>query len=57
MQISFTDVAGRIVQQNSYNNLNVGQTRSIDITALAKGVYFVKVKTAKSEHIQKIVVE
>ncbi len=57
IQVSFTDVAGRLVQQNSFNNLNAGQNQSINIAGLAKGVYFVKVKTAKSENIQRIVVE
>jgi hypothetical protein len=57
VQVNFTDVAGRLVQQNNFNNLNVGQNQTININALAKGVYFVKVKTAKSESIQRIVVE
>ena len=57
VQLSFTDVAGRLVQQNSFNNLSVGQNQSINISNLAKGVYFVKVKTAQSENIQRIVVE
>lgn len=57
IQISFTDVAGRLVQQNNFNNLSVGQNQNISVTNLAKGVYFVKVKTAQSENIQRIVVE
>jgi hypothetical protein len=57
IQISFTDVAGRLVQQNSFNNLSNGQSQSINMANLAKGVYFVKVKTTQSENIQRIVVE
>jgi hypothetical protein len=57
IQISFTDVAGRLVQQNSFNNLGAGQNQSVNINNLSKGVYFVKVKTAKSENIQRIVIE
>jgi hypothetical protein len=57
VQVSFTDVAGRLVQQNSFNNLSAGQNQSINIAGLAKGVYFVKIKTAQSENIQRIVVE
>lgn len=57
IQLSFTDVAGRLVQQNSFNNLSVGQNQGVDISTLAKGVYFVKVKTTQSENIQRIVVE
>jgi hypothetical protein len=57
VQLSFTDVTGRLVQQNNFNNLNVGQNQSINISNLSKGVYFVKIKTAKSENIQRIVVE
>lgn len=57
LQVSFTDVAGRMVQQNSYSNLAVGQNQNINISNLAKGVYFVKVKTSKSENIQRVVIE
>jgi len=57
LQVSFTDVAGRLVQQNSFNNLSAGQNQSINMSNLAKGVYFVKIKTAKSESIQRIVIE
>jgi hypothetical protein len=57
VQVSFIDIAGRLVQQNNFNNLNVGQDQQINIASLAKGVYFVKIKTTKSENIQRIVVE
>jgi hypothetical protein len=57
LQISFTDLAGRLVQQNSYQNLVAGSQQSINISALSKGVYFVKIKTAKTEYIQRVLIE
>jgi hypothetical protein len=55
--VSFTDLAGRLVQQNSYQSLGAGSRQQINISQLSKGVYFVKVKSAKSEHMQRLVIE
>ena len=55
--VSFTDLAGRLVQQNSYQSMGAGSRQQINISQLSKGVYFVKVKSAKSEHMQRLVIE
>jgi hypothetical protein len=55
--VSFTDLAGRLVQQNSYQSLGAGSRQQINISQLSKGVYFVKVKSARSEHMQRLVIE
>jgi hypothetical protein len=54
--VNIVDVAGRVAQTASFNNLTANGQQAIDISKLAKGVYFVKIKTANSEMIEKLVV-
>jgi hypothetical protein len=54
--VNIVDVAGRIAHTVSFNNLTANAHQSIDISKLAKGVYFVKINSANSEMIEKLVV-
>ena len=56
VNVNIVDVAGRLAQTVSFNNLTAHGQQAIDISKLAKGVYFVKIKTANSEMIEKLVV-
>jgi hypothetical protein len=56
VNVNIVDVAGRLAQTVSFNNLTANGQQAIDISKLAKGVYFVKIKTANSEMIEKLVV-
>lgn len=54
--VNIIDVAGRVAQTASFNHLTANAQQSIDISKLAKGVYFVKINSANSEMIEKLVV-
>jgi hypothetical protein len=56
VNVNIVDVAGRVAQTVSFNNLAANGQQSIDISKLAKGVYFVKINSANSEMIEKLVV-
>jgi hypothetical protein len=55
--VNIVDVAGRVAQTLSYNNMPANVQQSIDISKLAKGIYFVKVNSANSEMIEKLIVK
>jgi hypothetical protein len=54
--VNIVDVAGRVAQTASFNNLTANGQQTIDISKLAKGVYFVKINSANSEMVEKLVV-
>jgi hypothetical protein len=54
--VNIVDVAGRVAQTASFNNLTANGQQAIDISKLAKGVYFVKINSANSEMVEKLVV-
>jgi hypothetical protein len=54
--VNIVDVAGRVAQTASFNNLTANGQQTIDISRLAKGVYFVKINSANSEMVEKLVV-
>jgi len=54
--VNIIDVAGRVAQTASFNNLTANGQQTIDISKLAKGVYFVKINSANSEMVEKLVV-
>lgn len=56
IQVNIVDVAGRVAQTVSYNNMTANVQQTIDISKLAKGVYFVKIRSANSEMVEKLVV-
>lgn len=56
VNVSIVDVAGRIAQTVSYNNMAAHTQQNIDISKLAKGVYFVKILSDNNEMIEKLVV-
>jgi len=56
IQVNIVDVAGRVAQTVSYNNMTANAQQTIDISKLAKGVYFVKIRSANSEMVEKLVV-
>ena len=56
VNVNIVDVAGRLAQTVSFNNMVANAQQTIDISKLAKGVYFVKIKSANSEMIEKLVV-
>jgi hypothetical protein len=45
-----------VAQTASFNNLTANGQQTIDISKLAKGVYFVKINSANSEMVEKLVV-
>lgn len=55
--VNIVDVAGRVAQALSYNNLPANTQQSIDISKLARGIYFVKINSANSEMIEKLIVK
>jgi hypothetical protein len=55
--VSIIDVAGRISQTASFNNMPAKSQHKIDISKLAKGVYFVKINTSNSEKVEKLVIK
>ena len=57
VNVSFIDVAGRVAQVASYTNLAANAQQTIDISTLAKGVYFVKINSANSQIIEKLVIQ
>jgi hypothetical protein len=54
--VNIVDVAGRVAQTASFNNLTANGQQTIDISKLAKGVYFVKINSSNSEMVEKLVV-
>jgi hypothetical protein len=46
-----------LAQAVSFNNLSANTQQNIDISTLAKGVYFVKINSLNSEMIEKLVVK
>ena len=56
VNVNIVDVAGRVAQTVSYNNMTAHAQQTIDISKLAKGVYFVTIKTSNSEITEKLVV-
>jgi hypothetical protein len=56
IQVNIVDVAGRVAQTVSYNNMTANVQQTIDISKLAKGVYFVKIRSAINEMVEKLVV-
>jgi hypothetical protein len=56
VNVSIVDLAGRLAQTVNFNNLSANTQQNIDISTLAKGVYFVKINSANSEMIEKLVV-
>jgi hypothetical protein len=57
VQINIIDVAGRLAQQVSYNNMQAQVPQQIDISKLSKGVYFVKLSAGSEQHIQKLIIK
>lgn len=57
VNVNIIDVAGRVAQTTSYNNFAAKSQQTIDISKLAKGVYFVKINAAGSEYIEKLIVK
>ncbi|HRG57560.1 MAG TPA: FG-GAP-like repeat-containing protein [Bacteroidia bacterium] len=57
VSVNIVDVAGRIAQTNSFVNISAQSQQHIDISKLAKGVYFVKINTADEEYIEKLLVK
>jgi hypothetical protein len=55
--VSVIDVAGRIAQQASYNNMQAKAQHQMDISKLSKGVYFIKLNSGSEQHIQKLVIK
>jgi hypothetical protein len=55
--VNIIDVAGRVAQTISFNNLTADAQQSIDISGLAKGIYLVKINSANSEMITRLIVK
>jgi hypothetical protein len=52
VMISIVDIAGRVVSEASYN---ANERIEMNIAALAKGTYMVKVSTEDAQSIQRII--
>jgi hypothetical protein len=57
VNVNIVDLAGRVAQHVSFNNMTAKAQQTIDISKLAKGVYFVKVATPQSEFVEKLIVK
>lgn len=55
-QVVLTDLSGKIVYRNQYNNISAGQHIEIPVWNLAKGVYVLKVITDDGIKTEKLVV-
>jgi hypothetical protein len=55
--VNIVDVAGRLAQTVNYNNMTANTQQTIDISKLAKGVYFVKIRSSNGEIVEKLVVK
>lgn len=52
--VNIVDLAGKTVYTNS---LEANSTMNVDVTAFAKGVYFVKINNDKTQFVQKLIVK
>ena len=52
--IEITDVAGRLVKTESFENPLQGQTVKLNVTELNVGTYFIAVKNEKSKLVSKL---
>ncbi len=57
MQVSITDVTGRVVSNNSYGDVQGNFKHQVDLSNEAKGVYFVVVKADNQKMTRRIVVK
>ena len=56
VSIDITDVSGRVINHIALNTLVANNTETIDVSNIASGVYFVKIKTANSQLVERVVV-
>ena len=56
VSIDITDVSGRVINHLALNTLVANNTETIDVSNIASGVYFVKIKTANSQLVERVVV-
>lgn len=52
--IEITDVQGRIVFSSSETNINAGTVKQINLSSVEAGLYFVKLKTANEQRVQRV---
>lgn len=57
VQVNILDIAGRVAQTASYTGLQANVPQTIDMSNLAKGVYFVKINASGFEKIEKLIVK
>lgn len=55
MQLTICDVQGKVVYQSTELNIANGFTKEISLDAIANGVYFLKLTTATSMNVYKII--
>ena len=57
LEISLTDVQGKVVYVENANNVQSNYSNSVDFSGLAKGIYYVKFKAGEAVQVQKLVIE
>ncbi|MBI3509356.1 MAG: T9SS type A sorting domain-containing protein [Bacteroidetes bacterium] len=57
VQITITDVQGRIIYSSLESNVTAGFTKQIDLGNVSSGLYLVKLNTANEQHVEQISVQ
>ena len=53
--VELVSVTGQVILRKDFGRITNGETKSIDMSSLATGVYFVKVKLNSEEYIQRVI--
>lgn len=58
VKVTLLNTLGDVIKESTYTELLPGEnTLTLDLTTIATGIYFVKVKTGNSESIKKLIIE
>ncbi len=57
VKVTITDVTGRNISEMSYGEVNGAFTKQLDLSAQAKGVYFVEIKADNQKIVKRVVVK
>lgn len=57
MKLQLLDLSGKVIKESYEANVSGKINRSIELTTLAKGIYFVKISTDNGTEVRKITVE
>lgn len=55
--ITLTDVQGKVVYVETVDNVQSNYSNKVDLSELAKGIYYVKFKAGEAVQVQKLVIE